>query len=42
MILHWFGEMGVSDAYELNEDPNYADTNYPELTVLSQAVIIRE
>ena len=26
---HYFGcrEIGVSDAYELNEDPNYPDTN---------------
>ena len=25
--------MGVSDAYELNEDPNYPDTNQPDLTL---------
>ena len=26
--------MGVSDTYELNEDPDYPDTNKPELTVV--------
>ena len=25
--------MGVSNPYELDDDPNYLDTNQPELTV---------
>ena len=30
VIVKW---MGVSGAYDSNEDPNYPDTNQPELTV---------